>query len=258
MNMNSFIKNVASIVLVISSLAALTGNALAAGPKRVLIMMSSESAMGVSGKLTGTWYEEVATPYYTLREAGYEVIIASLKGGDAPIDLLSMQAPFTTKNTERFSNDVVAMHALKNTNRLSDLNANDFDAVFFPGGYGLLWDLANDSHTIKVVEDFYKAGKFIAMVCHAPAILRDAKKANGKPLAQGLTVTGFMNAEDDELDLSRHLLFSIEDMLKARGANYKGTKKNWDAHIEIDGPLMTGQNPASAPVLAKALAERLK
>ncbi|MCC7005451.1 MAG: type 1 glutamine amidotransferase domain-containing protein [Ottowia sp.] len=237
---------------------ALSTHTQAAGPKRILIMMSSESALGLSGKLTGTWFEEVATPYYTLREAGYEVVLASLKGGEAPIDLLSMQAPFTTKNTARFSSDLVAMHALKHTNRLSDLNYNDYDAVFFPGGYGLLWDLTNDSHTIKMIEDFFYAGKPIALVCHAPAILRDAKKKNGQPLVKGLTVTGFMNAEDDELDLSRHLLFSLEDMLKSRSANYKGTSKNWDAHIEVDGPLMTGQNPASAPVLAQALAERLK
>ena len=242
-----------ALVTITSSISA-----QAAGPKRILLIMSSESAMGISGKVTGTWFEEVATPYYTLRESGYEVIFASLEGGEAPIDLLSMQAPFTTKNTDRFLKDPVAMHALKNTNKLSEVNHNDFDALFFPGGYGLLWDLASDSHTIKVIEDFYNARKPIAMVCHAPAILRDAKKPNGEPLVKGVTLTGFMNAEDDELDLSRHLLFSLEDELKLRGANYKGTKKNWTAHIEIDGPLMTGQNPASAPVLAKALAKRLK
>ncbi|WDE08862.1 type 1 glutamine amidotransferase domain-containing protein [Thalassomonas viridans] len=254
--MKNIFKAALSLVLVVSSFFATT-SASAEGAKRVLIVMSSESAMGLSGKLTGTWFEEVATPYYTLREAGYEVVMASLKGGDAPIDLLSMQAPFTTANTDKFLNDAVAMQALKNTNKLSDLNVNDFDALFVPGGYGLLWDLASDSFTIKMIEDFYADNKPVAMVCHAPAILRDAKKRNGEPLVKGLTVTGFMNAEDDELDLSRHLLFSLEDMLKANGANYKGTKKNWQAHIEIDGPLMTGQNPASAPVLAKALAKRL-
>ncbi|MFT5759249.1 MAG: putative intracellular protease/amidase [Alteromonadaceae bacterium] len=256
--MKYLVKTSLSLLLVLLSVFTLATNAYADGAKRVLIVMSSESAMGISGKTTGTWFEEVATPYYELRASGYEVIIASLEGGDAPIDLLSMQAPFTTANTKIFSKDAVAMYALQNTLKLSEVNYNDFDALFIPGGYGLLWDLANDSHTIKMIEDFYNAGKPIAMVCHAPAILRDAKKLNGEPLAKGLTVTGFMNSEDDELDLSRHLLFSLEDMLKASGANYKGTKKNWEAHIEIDGPLMTGQNPASAPVLARALAKRLK
>lgn len=256
--MKQMMKSILNLMAVTAMLFSLQGTAFAEGAKRVLIMMSSESAMGVSGKVTGTWFEEVATPYYTLRESGYEVVMASLEGGNAPIDLLSMQAPFTTKNTERFAKDPVAMHALQNTNKLSEINYQDFDAVFFPGGYGLLWDLASDSLTIKMIEDFFAAGKPIAMVCHAPAILRDAKKANGEPLVKGLNVTGFMNAEDDELDLSRHLLFSLEDMLKANGANYKGTKKNWEAHIQIDGPLMTGQNPASAPVLAEALAKKLQ
>lgn len=255
--MNYLVKISLSLLMVILGAFSLATNAYADGAKRVLIVMSSESAMGISGKITGTWFEEVATPYYDLRKSGYEVIIASLNGGDAPIDLLSMQAPFTTANTEKFAKDAVAIHTLQNTHKLSEINHNDFDALFFPGGYGLLWDLVNDSHTIKMIEDFYNAGKPIAMICHAPAILRDAKKPNGEPLAKGLTVTGFMNSEDDELDLSRHLLFSLEDMLKARGANYQGTKVNWEAHIEIDGPLMTGQNPASAPVLAKALAKRL-
>lgn len=227
-------------------------------PKRVLIVMSSTSAFGISGKLTGTWFEELATPYYTLREAGHEVVLASLQGGEAPIDLLSMHAPFTTANTERFSADAAAMYALGHTRRFSDLNAHDFDALFFPGGYGLLWDLAGDSHTIRVIRDFHDAGKFIAMVCHAPAILRDVRHPDGQPLVRGRTVTGFMNAEDEELDLARHLLFSLEDMLKGHGANYKGTARNWEPHIEVDGPLMTGQNPASAPVLAQALAERLQ
>ncbi|WP_394388765.1 type 1 glutamine amidotransferase domain-containing protein [Shewanella woodyi] len=255
--MKNLFKTISVLLFVASSLFG-ASSVYAEGPKRVLIVMSSESAMGISGKLTGTWFEEVATPYYTLRKEGYEVVMASLEGGDAPIDLLSMQAPFTTPNTDKFLNDIVAMHALENTNKLSEINPDDFDALFFPGGYGLLWDLASDSMTIKMIEDFYAANKPIAMVCHAPAILRDVKKANGEPLVKGLTVTGFMNAEDDELDLSRHLLFSLEDMLKANGGNYKKTKKNWVAHIEIDGPLMTGQNPASAPVLAKALAKRLK
>ena len=221
--------------------------------KRVLIIMSSEDRLGISGKKTGTWFEEVATPYYLLRESNIEVVFASVNGGNAPIDQLSMQAPFTTENTDRFLSDYVAMTALQTTNKLSDINIDDFDALFFPGGYGLLWDLASDSRVINSIEQFYAKNKPIAMVCHAPAILRDAKKSSGEPLAKGLTVTGFMNAEDDELDLSRHLLFSLEDTLRAQKANYQGTKVNWLAHIEEDGPLLTGQNPASAPLLTKHL-----
>jgi putative intracellular protease/amidase len=221
--------------------------------KRALIVMSSHAELGLSGKRTGTWFEEAATPYYTFKDAGIEVLFASLKGGEAPIDLLSLQAPFTTANTDKFLKDSVAMKALRETNMLSGLNTDDFDALFFPGGYGLLWDLASDSYTIRLIERFHRSEKPIAMICHAPAILRDAKKPNGEPLVKGLTVTGFMNAEDDELDLSRHLLFSLQDMLKERGANYRGSSRNWEAHIERDGVLMTGQNPASAPLLAAAL-----
>ena len=220
--------------------------------KRALIVMSSHAELGLSGKRTGTWFEEAATPYM-FKDAGIEVVFASLKGGEAPIDLLSLQAPFTTANTDKFLNDAVAMKALRETNVLSKLDTEDFDTLFFPGGYGLLWDLASDSYTIRVIERFHRSEKPIAMVCHAPAILRDAKKPNGEPLVKGLTVTGFMNAEDDELDLSRHLLFSLEEMLKQRGANYKGTSRNWAPHIERDGVLMTGQNPASAPLLAAAI-----
>jgi len=221
--------------------------------KRALIVMSSHAELGLSGKRTGTWFEEAATPYYTFKEAGIEVLFASLKGGEAPIDLLSLQAPFTTANTDQFLDDAVAMKALRETNVLSKLNTDDFDALFFPGGYGLLWDLASDSYTIRLIERFHRGEKPVEMVCHAAALLRDDKQPNGEPLVKGLTVTGFMNAEDDELDLSRHLLFSLEDMLRQRGANYKGTSRNWAPHIERDGVLMTGQNPASAPLLADAL-----
>ena len=221
--------------------------------KRALIVMSSHAELGLSGKRTGTWFEEAATPYYIFKDAGIEVVFASLKGAEAPIDLLSLQAPFTTANTDKFLNDAVAMKALRETNVLSELDTEDFDTLFFPGGYGLLWDLACDSYTIRLIERFHRSEKPIAMVCHAPAILRDAKKPNGEPLVKGLTVTGFMNAEDDELDLSRHLLFSLEKMLKDRGAYYKGTPRNWTPHIERDGVLMTGQNPASAPLLAAAI-----
>ncbi len=223
--------------------------------KRILILMSSHDELGLSGKKTGTWFEEVATPYYVLREAGHEVVLASLEGGHAPIDLLSMQSPFTTPNTDRFLDDPVAMFALQNTNSLRTMNTNDFDALFVPGGYGLLWDLAGDAQTIAMLEQFYADEKPMAMVCHGPAVLRDAKKPDGTPLVKGVNLTGFKNDEDIELDLLRHLLFSLEDDLQMRGANYSSSDENWDVNIVVDGNLLTGQNPASAPGLAKQLAD---
>jgi putative intracellular protease/amidase len=226
-------------------------------PKRVLIPMSSHADMGTSGIKTGSWFEEVATPYYEFLDAGFQVVFASPSGGAAPIDHLSMQPPFTTANTDRFLDDAAAMRAIANTARLHRLDGDGFDALFFPGGYGLLWDLASDSHTIRLVERFVAEGKPVAMVCHAPGILRDAKAPNGEPLVRGKRVTGFTNAEDDELDLSRHLLFSLENELKAKGALYVSSEVNWEPNVVESGPLLTGQNPASAPPLARALAQRL-
>jgi putative intracellular protease/amidase len=225
--------------------------------KRVLLVMSSVDEMGISGKHTGTWFTELAAPYYILTEAGYEVVLASPNGGEAPIDWLSMKAPFTTEYTRRFLSDEVALHAAKETRKLRNVDYNTFDAVFFPGGYGLLWDLAHDSHVIKLIQDFYTSNRPIAMVCHAPAILRDVKLPSGEYLVKGVSLTGFKNDEDTEIELLKHLLFSLEDELKGRGAKYQ-SKANWEANVVVDGALMTGQSPASAPPLAEALAERLK
>ncbi len=224
--------------------------------KRVLLVMSSLDEMGISGKQTGTWFTELAAPYYILTEAGYEVVFASPDGGEAPIDLLSMKVPFTTEYTDRFLKDPVAMFAAKTTRKLRNINYNTFDAVFFPGGYGLLWDLASDSYVIKLIRDFHATNRPIAMVCHAPAILRDVKKADGEYLVKGVSLTGFKNEEDNEIELLDHLLFSLEDELKRRGANYL-SKANWEPNVVVDGVLMTGQSPASAAPLAEALAARL-
>ena len=225
--------------------------------KRILLIMSSEDQMGISGKQTGTWFTELAAPYYILTEAGYEVVFASPDGGESPIDLLSMKVPFTTEYTERFLNDSVALFAAKNTRKVRNIDYNTFDAVFFPGGYGLLWDLASDSHVIKLIKDFYESNRPIAMVCHAPAILRDVKLSNGKFLVEGVNLTGFKDAEDAEIELDKHLLFSLEQELKLRGANYKSVA-NWEPNVVVDGALMTGQSPASAAPLAEALKEVLK
>jgi putative intracellular protease/amidase len=224
--------------------------------KRIFLIMSSVGELGISGKQTGTWFHELAAPYYILTEAGFEVVLASPAGSDAPIDLLSMKSPFTTQYTERFIEDPVALFAAKNTRRLRNIDYGTFDAVFFPGGYGLLWDLASDSYAIKLIRDFYEMKRPIAMVCHAPAILRDVKKSDGEYLVKGLNLTGFKNAEDGEIELLHHLLFSLEDELKARGAKYNSTV-NWKPNVIIDGDLMTGQSPASAVPLAEALRQRL-
>lgn len=225
--------------------------------KRILLIMSSVDEMGVSGKQTGTWFHELAAPYYILTAAGHEVVFASPEGGEAPIDLLSMKAPFTTEYTDRFLADPVAIFAARNTRKLRNIDYRTFDAVFFPGGYGLLWDLASDSFAIQLIRDFHKLDRPIAMVCHAPAILRDVKKDDGEYLVKGVNVTGFKNAEDTEIELLQHLLFSLEDELKNRGAKYQ-SKANWEPNVVVDGVLMTGQSPASAVPLAEALAGRLR
>ncbi|WP_217431323.1 type 1 glutamine amidotransferase domain-containing protein [Duganella vulcania] len=151
----------------------------------------------------------------------------------------------------------MALYAAKNTRKLRNIDYTGFDALFVPGGYGLLWDLASDSFLLKLIKDFHAAQRPIAMVCHAPAILRDVKKDNGEYLVKGVSLTGFKNAEDAEIELDKHLLFSLEDELKNRGANYL-SKANWEPNVVVDGPLMTGQSPASAAPLAQALADRLK
>ena len=222
-------------------------------PSRILIVMSSHADLGISGKKTGTWFEEVATPYYEFVDAGVQVVFASPLGGEAPIDHLSLQAPFTTANTDRFLSDSSGMLAIRETAKLSTVDYRDFEGLFFPGGYGLLWDLASDSRVLRMIEDTVTAEKPVAMVCHAPGILRDARGRTGEPLVKGRTVTGFLNSEDDELDLSRHLLFSLEDELTAKGANFSRSASNWEANVVEDGALITGQNPASAPLIAKTL-----
>ena len=225
--------------------------------KRVLLVMSEYDDMGISGKQTGTWFTELAAPYYILTDAGYEVVFASPDGGEAPIDLLSMKTPFTTEFTDKFLNDPVAMFAAKRTRVLRNIDYNTFDAVFIPGGYGLLTDLASDQHLIKLIKDFYETERPIAMVCHAPAILRDVKLSNGKFLVEGKNLTGFKDSEDAEIELDKHLLFSLEQDLKRRGANYKSVT-NWAPNVVVDGVLMTGQSPASAAPLAEALRDVLK
>jgi putative intracellular protease/amidase len=226
--------------------------------KRVLTVLTSHDLMGVSGKKTGNWFDEVATPYYKFKEADFDVTMASPKGGTAPVDPFSYDDLFMTENTRKFLKDEVAQRALANTLRFNDIDVGDYAGVFFPGGYGQLWDLASDSKVIRAIENWIENNTPIAMVCHAPAILRDAKKRNGEPLVKGVNVTGFTDSEDEELDLSRHLLFSLEKALTTNGANFKRANRNWSPNVVEDGALITGQNPASAAPIADALVARLR
>jgi putative intracellular protease/amidase len=226
--------------------------------RRVLMVLTSHDVMGVSGKKTGNWFDEVATPYYKFNEAGFDLTIATPKGGAAPIDPFSYDDLFMTENTRRFLEDEGAQRALANTLKFSEIDVNDYAGVFFPGGYGQIWDLASDSRVIRSIEKWIAEKTPVAMVCHAPAILRDAKKQSGEPLVKGMNVTGFTDAEDEELDLSRHLLFSLERALGLNGANFKRSNRNWSPNVVEDGALMTGQNPASAAPLADALVARLR
>src|SRR5262245_1160308 len=226
--------------------------------KRVLMVLTSHEDMGVSGKKTGNWFDEVATPYYRFKQSQFDVTIATPLGGPAPIDPLSHDQAFTTDNTRRFEQDPTAQRALANTVRFDQIDVNGFDGVFFPGGYGQLWDLAANSKVIRAIEDWVGEGTPVAMVCHAPGILRDARKPNGEPLVKGMKVTGFTDAEDDELELSPHLLFSLERALTQNGAGFRRSARNWEPNIVEEGALLTGQNPASAGPIAEALASRLE
>src|SRR5262245_29122110 len=224
---------------------------------RILMVLTSHDTMGTSGKRTGNWFDEVATPYYKFKDAGFDVTFATPRGGAAPIDPLSYDDLFMTENTHKFLIDARAQRAIANTVMFNEIDANDYAGVFFPGGYGQLWDLASDSRVIRSIEHWIEKNTPVAMVCRAPGILRDAKKRSGEPLVKGLNVTGFTDAEDDELDLSRHLLFSVERALTINGANYKRSNRNWSPNVIQDGALLTGQNPASAAPLADALVGRL-
>ena len=225
---------------------------------RVFMVLTSHDTMGVSGKRTGNWLDEVATPLYKFKEAGFDVTLATPGGGAAPIDPFSLEDLFMTDNTHKFLADQGTQRMLANTLKFSEIDTLGYDGVFFPGGYGQLWDLANNSKVIRSIENWMERKTPIAMVCHAPAILRDARKRNGDPLVKGMNITGFTDAEDDELDLSRHLLFSLERALVINGANFKRSNKNWSPNVVQDGTLLTGQNPASAAPLADALIGRLR
>lgn len=205
---------------------------------KILIVLTSHDQLGTTGAKTGFWLEELAAPYYAFRDGGADIVLASPKGGQPPLDPKSNEADFQTDATRRFTADPSAQTALANTHKLADINLNDIDAVFYPGGHGPLWDLAEDRNSVALIETALAAGKPVAAVCHAPAVLRHAKTPDGKPLVQGKTVTGFSNSEEAAVGLSDIVPFLVEDMLKNNGANYSKAD-DWTPHVVRDGLLIT-------------------
>ncbi|KOC90471.1 type 1 glutamine amidotransferase domain-containing protein [Winslowiella iniecta] len=219
---------------------------------KVLIVLTSHDKLGDTGRKTGFWLEELAAPYYAFKEAGAEIVLASPAGGQPPLDPKSNEPMFQTEQTRRFEADKDATAQLAATYRLDSINPDDFDTVFYPGGHGPLWDLAEDNHSVSLIEAFIGADKPVALVCHAPGVLRHVKTPEGAPLVEGKTVTGFANTEEEGVQLTNIVPFLVEDELKRLGGNYT-RGEDWGSFVVQDGLLITGQNPASSAATAKLL-----
>lgn len=221
---------------------------------KTLMVLTSHDQLGETGRKTGFWLEELATPYYVFKDAGAEITLASPDGGKPPLDPKSNEAGFQTDATHRFEADAAATAQLAKTVRLDSVRQADFDTVFYPGGHGPLWDLAEDPNSIKLIESFVAAGKPVALVCHAPGVLRHVKAPNGRPLVEGKRVTGFTNSEEAAMGLTDVVPFLVEDELSAKGATFEKTA-DWGVMVVTDGLLITGQNPSSSSATAKKLLE---
>ena len=216
----------------------------------ILMILTSHDELGDTGEKTGFWLEEFAAPYYVFKDAGAAITLASPKGGQPPLDPKSDAPDAQTDATRRFRDDASATAALSDTRMLADVDIADYDAVFYPGGHGPLWDLAIDPHSIALIEDALAAKKPVGLVCHAPAALKNVRASNGSPLVKGLKVTGFTNGEEDAVGLTDVVPFLVEDMLIENGGNYsKGA--DFAVYTVQDGSLITGQNPASSEAAAK-------
>ncbi len=224
---------------------------------KILMILTSHDQLGETEHKTGFWLEEFASPYYVFKDANADITLASPEGGQPPLDPKSDEADFQTDATRRFKEDADAQAALANTVRLADISPENFDAVFYPGGHGPLWDLAEDRNSIALIESMHASGKPVAAVCHAPAVLKHAKNSDGSPLVKGKSVTGFSNTEEDAVQLTEIVPFLVEDELKARGGNYSKAD-DWHPYAITDGNLITGQNPASSELAAKAVLEMIK
>jgi len=225
--------------------------------KNILFVLTSNDEMGNTGKKTGFWVEEFAAPYYKLTDAGYKVTLASPKGGQPPIDPNSDTEDAATEDTKRFDKDNKTKEILANTKKLEDVDQKDFDAVFYPGGHGLLWDLVESKTSKKLIESFYANNKPVSFVCHAPAILKNIQDTDGNALVKGRKVTGFTNGEEEAVQLTDVVPFLIEDMMKEKGAHYSKIG-DWQPYALEDGLLITGQNPASSSKVADLLMKKFK
>ena len=221
------------------------------------MVLTSHSELGNTGKKTGFWVEEFAAPYYTLKDAGATITIASPKGGQPPIDPSSTEPVNQTAATHRFDKDEVLQGLLARSKKLSDVSADDFDAVFYPGGHGPLWDLTNDKDSIQLIENFWDDRKPVAAVCHAPSVLLHVMDEADLPLLKGKKVTGFTNTEEEAAGLTKVVPLLLEDELKSKGGIYS-KKEDWASYVVTDGLLITGQNPASSKAAAEKLLELLK
>ena len=224
---------------------------------KILMVLTSHENLDNSGLKTGFWMEEFAAPYYVFKDAGAEITLASPFGRQPPVEPRSKEAASQTAATRRFEADSVARAALARTMKLRDVVPNRFDAVFYPGGHGLLWDLAENAYSIGLIETMLAAGKPVAAVCQAPGVLRHVKSADGKPAVCGRSVTGFSNTEEQSVGLTRVVPFLVEDMLTRSGGHYSKTA-DWQPHVVTDGLLITGQNPASSELAAKALLQAIR
>ncbi|WP_409267942.1 type 1 glutamine amidotransferase domain-containing protein [Massilia sp. BHUDP2] len=223
----------------------------------ILMVLTSHDRLGDTGKKTGFWLEEFAAPYYVFKDAGATLTLASPRGGQPPLDPKSDEPDAQTEATRRFRADPQAQEALANTVTLSGVRAQDFDAVFFPGGHGPLWDLAQDADSIRLIEAMIAAGKPVAAVCHAPGVLAQVRGVDGDLLVKGKRVTGFTNTEEEAVGLTEVVPFLVEDMLVKNGGQYSKTD-DWQPYVVTDGLLVTGQNPASSEAGAHALLALLK
>lgn len=220
--------------------------------KRILVVLTSHDQLGDTGEKTGFWLEEFAAPYYVFKDAGAVVTLASPKGGQPPLDPKSDAEDSQTDETRRFKQDEAAQAELANTHLLSEIKADDYDAVFYPGGHGPLWDLVDDKDSIKLIETFIAQGKPVASVCHAPIVLVNAKDSNGEPLVKGRQVTGFTNGEEDAVGLTNVVPHLVEDALQKCGGIYSKADI-FTPYVREDGQLITGQNPPSSAPTAEAL-----
>jgi putative intracellular protease/amidase len=223
---------------------------------KILMVLTSHDKLGNTGEKTGFWLEEFASPYYVFKDANADITLSSPKGGQPPLDPKSDAPDFQTESTKRFNQDKLAQDALANTVKLSLVLAEDYDAVFYPGGHGPLWDLSEDTDSINLITSMYGAGKPVGSVCHAPAVLNNVKTFDGEFLVKGKKVTGFSNSEEAAVELTDVVPFLLEDELTKRGGLYsKGD--DWSAYMVVDGNLITGQNPASSTLVANAMLEQV-